>query len=363
MQLRIIVTFGLLIGALGCGDRSGLNPIGGDDGGAGGKGGAAQGGAGGLAQGGSGPGKGGSGGSKPDGGSTCGPVCDVYCPYGNVTDAQGCALCQCNPPPVCPAVQCMPCPYGNVKDASGCDTCQCKAKCPAIACPAIFCEFGSPTDANGCPTCGCKPPPVCDAIACRLYCANGYRKDASGCPVCECNPTGACAPSECATPPPGQAPAGQIAAPVAAPRCADGSVPQTTCQRDPSGICRWNYGTCPADCGQIRDAGSCSNATGCIWLQPGCSEPSIPTAGCYARSWLGCGDGGTFCPAGKQCQKRTINPCTGGFASGSGGGPTTGSGGGSGTGAAPADRIAPPGAALPAPPVCQVCAQPISICL
>jgi hypothetical protein len=366
MQLRLIVICGLLVGALGCGDRNGLNP-GGDDAGAGkgGAGGTSQGGAGGLAQGGTGGSKGGAGGIAAGGagGSTmCGPVCDIYCPYGNATDAQGCALCKCNPPPTCAPVKCMPCPYGSLKDANGCDTCQCIGKCPSIACPAIYCEFGSPTDPNGCPTCGCNPPPVCDAVACNLYCANGFQKDARGCSVCACNPTGACSAAECSMTAPPPVVGGAVADPVAPPRCTDGSIPKSSCERDKSGICRWNYNQCPADCGQIRDAATCGSVSTCVWLQPGCSEPSIPTAGCYARGWLGCGDGLTVCPAGKQCQKRTVNPCTGTSAGGSGG--STGSGGGPApTTGAPADKIAPPGMTVPAPPVCQVCAQPISICL
>ncbi len=32
----------------------------------------------------------------------CPPVaCDIFCPYGHVIDANGCELCQCNPPPQC----------------------------------------------------------------------------------------------------------------------------------------------------------------------------------------------------------------------------------------------------------------------
>ena len=29
----------------------------------------------------------------------CGPVCEIYCPYGNVLDASGCPTCECNPSP------------------------------------------------------------------------------------------------------------------------------------------------------------------------------------------------------------------------------------------------------------------------
>jgi hypothetical protein len=40
---------------------------------------------------------------------TCGPVCQIFCEYGNVLDANGCPTCKCNPPPTvstCPAEKC-----------------------------------------------------------------------------------------------------------------------------------------------------------------------------------------------------------------------------------------------------------------
>jgi len=40
----------------------------------------------------------------------CGPVCDIYCTFGNVLDAQGCPTCACNKPTpgaTCPTDQCM----------------------------------------------------------------------------------------------------------------------------------------------------------------------------------------------------------------------------------------------------------------
>jgi hypothetical protein len=39
--------------------------------------------------------------------AVCPPLCDLYCPYGNVIDANGCETCACNPPPpecICPDV-------------------------------------------------------------------------------------------------------------------------------------------------------------------------------------------------------------------------------------------------------------------
>jgi hypothetical protein len=29
----------------------------------------------------------------------CGPVCEIYCEFGNVPDANGCPTCKCNPAP------------------------------------------------------------------------------------------------------------------------------------------------------------------------------------------------------------------------------------------------------------------------
>ncbi|XP_069103205.1 BPTI/Kunitz domain-containing protein 4-like [Argopecten irradians] len=59
----------------------------------------------------------------------CGPVCMIYCHYGNVMDERGCPLCECNPAPVkehCEKPMCNDiCSQGYVKDADGCPTCEC----------------------------------------------------------------------------------------------------------------------------------------------------------------------------------------------------------------------------------------------
>ncbi|XP_060076156.1 BPTI/Kunitz domain-containing protein 4-like [Ylistrum balloti] len=59
----------------------------------------------------------------------CGPVCMMYCRYGNVMDERGCPLCKCNPGPhtdqceksVCDKV----CSHGYVDGVEGCPTCEC----------------------------------------------------------------------------------------------------------------------------------------------------------------------------------------------------------------------------------------------
>ncbi|XP_064596422.1 BPTI/Kunitz domain-containing protein 4-like [Liolophura sinensis] len=62
----------------------------------------------------------------------CGPVCMIYCPYGNVLDSKGCPTCSCNPAPLekredgCPPVLCkMYCFNGWKKNDEGCDICEC----------------------------------------------------------------------------------------------------------------------------------------------------------------------------------------------------------------------------------------------
>ncbi len=61
----------------------------------------------------------------------------------------------------------------------------------ALACGPvclIFCEFGNVKDANGCPTCKCNPAPTCKPVLCKLGCREGFKKDAMGCELCECAP-------------------------------------------------------------------------------------------------------------------------------------------------------------------------------
>ena len=109
---------------------------------------------------------------SPPGGDAflCGPVCAIYCPYGNVLDDRGCPTCECNPAPadgggdgpvLCGPVCDIYCAYGNVLDDKGCPTCECNpapADCPAIKCKA--CPFGYLIDATGCQTCDCAPNPL-----------------------------------------------------------------------------------------------------------------------------------------------------------------------------------------------------------
>ena len=79
----------------------------------------------------------------PDAPVVCGPICDIYCAYGNVLDVNGCPTCTCNPPP-CPSMPCPSCAYGYVRDSNGCWTCTCA---PVASCSQLLdlhlCEASS----------------------------------------------------------------------------------------------------------------------------------------------------------------------------------------------------------------------------
>lgn len=187
-------------------------------------------------------------------------------------------------PIACPAIGCAnECPYGYVKDASGCPSCTCATEppaCPEVAC-LLYCPNGFAKDpATGCDLCACNPPSACPAIACDVFCPYGNRKDSNGCELCACNP-----------PPPG------------------------------------------TQCGAIRDATTCNIQKACAWLEPGCSDPKLPAAGCYDRGDLNCASAAD-CTNNRQCLKRMVNPC------------------------APSEPSDPNGVSA-----CAACAMPIAICL
>jgi hypothetical protein len=231
-----------------------------------------------------------TGGTKGTGGTTgtggkpmCGAICDIFCTYGNVLDANGCPTCKCNPMPECPLIKCQAdCPNGYAKDEKGCQTCTClPAACTAadcgpmpatttIACPAstkapdnggggaslVAPAFMCIRDASG--KCVWQSPGchTCPALPCQA-CPNGYELGADGCSTCTCKPT-----------------------PTSA-------------------------------CGGYTSMTDCAADASCRWLQPGCLDPALAAAGCFATASLGCtGDAG--CGAGHQCLKRYVQPCPGG---------------------------------------------------
>jgi hypothetical protein len=192
----------------------------------------------------------------------CPPVCDIYCEYGNVADANGCPTCKCNPPPnACAAVLC---PAGSTCDPA-------TGKCITTnACAAVLCPAGSACDpATGkcigakvacggftgkpCPgfgRCVDDPSDSCDPAAggadcagicsCvqNVLCTTTSTFDSSP-SVCTCVPNApppTCPPEKCPGP-------GPLAPTM---MCADGTTAGPTCAVTASGACGWTVTTCPA---------------------------------------------------------------------------------------------------------------------
>ncbi|CAG2255626.1 unnamed protein product [Mytilus edulis] len=136
----------------------------------------------------------------------CGPVCAIYCPFGNVPDEKGCPTCvcktgcagnvkplssvkcgtggqkcparyQCNSPPhgdpgvccpyVCPQIKCSrQCPYGYKHTVNGCQTCQCLPACEKGT-PQGTCKIG-PFPSKPCPSGTYCKNEVCCKIPCKF---------------------------------------------------------------------------------------------------------------------------------------------------------------------------------------------------
>jgi len=93
--------------------------------------------------------------------------------------------------------------------------------------------------------------------------------------------------------------------------CADGTIAGPVCERDPDGKCDWVILTCPpppSPCGTHIGHAACVADQTCAWLQPGCGDPALAAAGCYARTSIDCVSD-TQCGPGQQCLKRVVNPC------------------------------------------------------
>ncbi|MFO0744605.1 MAG: Kazal-type serine protease inhibitor domain-containing protein [Myxococcota bacterium] len=141
-----------------------------------------------------------------------GVMCDLYCPWGFQTGADGCEICACNPPPgECCNPADMPGNNGNplcfegatccgdgkwhCNDGPGTATCGEVGESPMCACPEVLCATECPNgyvlDAAGCNTCECKPGPECPPL-CDLYCRYGNKVDEKGCELCACNPAPTC---------------------------------------------------------------------------------------------------------------------------------------------------------------------------
>jgi len=226
-SLLALTALALAVAGAGCDEHA---PIQSDDGGSGGKsggGGAGGSGSGGVGAGGSaGIGAGGSSGvTGTGGGHQCGPVCAIYCAWGNVLDQYGCPTCQCKPMP------------------GTCDTCP----GPAPGVPSTMCPDGTIAG----PTCKPQADGTCAWVI-------------TSCPVCV--QTGACIvgyhwdPSVCRCVPPAcQCPAEQVCVQqIGGP--ATTSPPPITCAT-PSATCTGG-GVAPSPCACLPpDLGRCQATT------------------------------------------------------------------------------------------------------
>ncbi len=164
----------------------------------------------------------------------CGPVCDIYCQYGNVPDANGCPTCACNPPPTDPCA--------TVKCASGthCDSGKCVSdgvSCGGLAgkaCPGSSQCVDDPSDSCDPAAGGADCPGICQCPPRVGLCATNTTYDPSP-SVCACVPNAQTCPTEkCPAPAPG----------VPSKICSDGSLAGPVCTLNPDGTCGWTITSC-----------------------------------------------------------------------------------------------------------------------
>lgn len=113
------------------------------------------------------------------------------CPYGFLTDKNGCLLCQCLNNDSCPDIgtYCsLQCPTGYERDDFGCEVCECSIpvpKCRPLTCMKT-CPYGYVRNKHGCEMCRCVK---CPPFTCDKHCPNGYRQNKKGCSICLCKET------------------------------------------------------------------------------------------------------------------------------------------------------------------------------
>jgi len=168
--------------------------------------------------------------SKP----MCGPVCDIYCEFGNVTDANGCLTCACNPPPTDPCAT-VKCAAGTHCAAGKCvgDSVSCGGFA-GKACPGEGKCVDDPSDSCDPAHGGADCTGICSCVE-TVLCASTERFDSSP-SVCACVPVTA---DPCAQGCPGPAPASVTT------MCSDGTTAGPTCAPNASGTCAWTVTRCP----------------------------------------------------------------------------------------------------------------------
>jgi len=166
----------------------------------------------------------------------CGPVCDIYCQYGNVLDANGCPTCGCNPPPADPCAT-VKCPSGTQCNSGKCvpDGVSCGGLA-GIPCPGAGKCVDDPNDSCDPAAGGADCGGICSCVE-NVLCTTNSKFDSSPA-VCACVPvtTDPCPPDKCPSPAP--------ASPTMI--CADGSTAGPTCAPDATGVCGWTITKCPS---------------------------------------------------------------------------------------------------------------------
>jgi hypothetical protein len=223
----------------------------------------------------------------------CPPLCDMYCPYGNVIDENGCELCRCNEAPLCMSDDdCGEGQYCNTDEClSGCDASE-----PDVACPAVC--YGVCEDLGGC-ACPEIYAPVCGVDG-TTYSNRCF----AGCEGVEIAYEGECR-DECICP--------DVWAPVCG---SDGNTYGNRCEARCAGVRVIHEGECrPRECASNADCpadlicyppeGICTPmcVVDCFSYDPVCGEDGV-TYGCgEADAWCH-GVGVAYegeCSAGCEC--------------------------------------------------------------
>lgn len=235
--------------------------------------------------------------------NTCGPVCEIYCPYGNVLDENGCATCACNPPPTgCDGLdeyQCIQHPDCRPIYGDGTD-CLCAPCAPGEDCACrcgggtgggaqrpepppgeyLGCEYDQPTQCQGLDelacinTSGCRP----------VYDAGGPGDGLCYCPPCDPDSNEPCPGCDCEPVPP----------PPTFAYCEDDrtqgcyGLDERSCHVEPGCEARYSTvyvcdgGAGPDDGQGDADAGApCDPNTGCDERRPVPCYEEVVFDGCY----------------------------------------------------------------------------------
>ena len=141
--------------------------------------------------------------NPPPGNVVCGPV---TCAEGEVCCNESCGIC--TPPgqactqqlcgPACPPLTCLLyCEYGLKRDANGCEICECNPPPEVVVCGPVTCAAGQVCCNESCGICtlpgeACTQQvcgPECSPVVCAIVCAYGFEHDANGCDICDCRET------------------------------------------------------------------------------------------------------------------------------------------------------------------------------